>query len=481
MNARAARALRLAAGAQALATVVWVVCYTLNWLWSSAWDRPGISIEALIRRAQIVGGVQTATTIGCAAVTLVAFVLMLSAFERRARQMMAGAIAAVALLLALTVFNLIVPAQMSQTAPYHYPALREALWFVLMIAAFAGPLLALCAAASAAPSGGRGRRATIAYAALGTLPILMKVVSLLLPSVAELGRAFSIIWVLTDLAAIVAFVLAAVWLARAPGQSSRPAAAIAAPAAPGPHDPRSLRLLGWTIIVRVAVGVPLAIIATVGTTRGAADIGMAALVMSTVTGLVVTAMLVTSLAGQRQLPAAICDREALSIAIVLACLAPVFDVWCAVSTGELLSLVGDANRATSLWGMPSISRIEGLQTAATWTGRISLCLGLASSFAVVRSLTATARGLVDEALAARAGRVRALLIYGTGGAITAWIFVTNASLRGDGALTVLVMVGVGLLAIGVWLVVELLLLTFGLASALERPPPAAEFSLPSLT
>ncbi|HMF39754.1 MAG TPA: hypothetical protein VKQ32_03610, partial [Polyangia bacterium] len=214
MNARAARALRLAAGAQALATVVWVVCYTLNWLWSSAWDRPGISIEALIRRAQIVGGVQTATTIGCAAVTLVAFVLMLSAFERRARQMMAGAIAAVALLLALTVFNLIVPAQMSQTAPYHYPALREALWFVLMIAAFAGPLLALCAAASAAPSGGRGRRATIAYAALGTLPILMKVVSLLLPSVAELGRAFSIIWVLTDLAAIVAFVLAAVWLAR---------------------------------------------------------------------------------------------------------------------------------------------------------------------------------------------------------------------------------------------------------------------------
>src|SRR5204863_7003814 len=350
-------------------------------------------------------------------VMLIALALMFSALGRRARALAAGAVAAPALMLALMVFNELARGQIVRITPNHFLALLEAIWFMQLVASHAGPLLALLAAAAAVPAAPRRRGATAAYAALVVLLLLLRVLSFVWMPSATFGRRLSIVMLVLEAAAMVAFVLAAFWRARALERSAAPPTA-AADAAPARRDPGPFRLLGRTIIVRLAVGAPLAIIATVGAARSAPGAAMLALVAGTITGLVVTAMLVTSLAGQRQLPAALCDREALMIAIVLACLAPVFDVWSAVSTGQLLSLVGEAKHATSFWGMPSLGRIEELQTAANWTGRISICLGLAGSFAIVRSLTATARGLVDETLAVRAGRVRALLIYGTGGAVT---------------------------------------------------------------
>lgn len=471
LNARAAQALRLVAGVYALLTGVGVVCFGVDrWLIASL-SEPGASSQTFIHRLEMLGDVQNWSAIGGDALVLVGLALLFSSLVGRGRALVAGALGALALVLALMVFDRLVPAVASTQPPYRYPAMRQALWIVRMVAAYASQLLTLLGARPAPLARGRERTATRMFMSLVAALFAFKLISMVAtPSGTVAAEVFQIAWYTVDFGADLAFILAAVWLARALGV---PADAHAV--GPGQRDPAPLRLFGRAIIVRVAAGVPLVIIATVAA-QAAPELAVLALVAATIVSLIAAGMLVTSLLGQRRFPEGLCDAGALTLAITVACLGPVLDIWGAVATGQLLSLVSEAKRATSFWGMPSLRRIEDLQAAATWTGRISICLGLIGSFAIVRSLTATARGLVDEVLAVRAGRVRALLIYGTGGAITAWIFISNASLRGEGALLALVLIGVVLLTIGVVLCVELLRLTFGLAAAIERPPPPPAIS-----
>jgi len=476
MNRGAALALRLAAGFQAVEAVLGIVGFAATrWLWSTG-DRSGTPFQTILHRYQMIAAVGNWSAVGCTIGTLVALALLCLALEGRARRFAGAALVAMTIHVSLMLFNQLVPAVASSTPPYRFPPLRQALWFVQLIGGY-GSLLLMLLAATPPTDARRGvSRATVALAVLAGGILVFKIVSLAAPPpTGLLAEAFQYGWFAVDLGASVAFVLAAFWLAQ-PAAGSGAAQASLADGAPGVRDPRPLRLFGRTVILRIAAGVPLAIGATVATAQGAFDLGLVALVAATIVSVAVTAMLVTSLAGQRQLPAAICDREALTLAIVFACLAPVFDIWSAVSTGQLLSIVSEARQAASLWGMPSLSKIETLQATANWTGRISIGLGLAASFAIIRSLAATARGLGDETLTTRARRVRSLLVYGTGGAITAWFVVSNIELRGDGPLLLLVTIGVGLLTIGLVLVGEMLRLTYGLAAALERPTPPPEVS-----
>jgi hypothetical protein len=298
-----------------------------------------------------------------------------------------------------------------------------------------------------------------------------------------LGTAFSVAWLAIATTTTVAFAVAAFGLAH---HLAAPAgnASLAPGVFPGSwiRDGGPLRLLGRTLIVRAAVGVPLAIIVAVGVGQGAAGAGLLGVIAGCIASVVIAGMMMTALAGQRSFPDGLSDRDALAFAMVIAAIAPLLDIWGAVATGQLLSLVGDARRATSIWNMPSFREIESLEAMASWTGRISIGLGLVGSFAVVRSLAATAHALGDGPQIARAGRVRALLVWGAGAAIATLVVITNVRLRGDeGTVFLLATAGI-LLSIGIALFVGLLRLAYGLANAIEKPapPPApAEISLPA--
>jgi hypothetical protein len=293
------------------------------------------------------------------------------------------------------------------------------------------------------------------------------------------SSVWSISWVVVAAAGGVAFAVAASGLARhllAPGEEvPLPPPASAEALALLPRDAAGpLRLFRQTIVVRAAVGVPLAVVAAVSMAQGAAELGGLALVVACITSLIVAGMQVTSLSGQRRFPEAFCNRDALSFAIVIACLAPVLDIVGGIATGQLMSLVSAAKHASSFWGMPSFRDIENLQAVASWTGRISMGLGLAGSYAVVSSLAATARGLANQELEDRARLARSLLLWGASVGIIAVILINNIRLRGDESIIILLLIAATLLSLGIALLVVLLRLASGLADAIEwRPPPGA--------
>src|SRR5262245_17425900 len=130
MNRRAAQALRLAGGVTLLETVIGVVCYILMRLASFS----GASTESVSHRYDLLLKIQNWSVFGTTVLTLVAFALLFSALERRARALAVGALAALALQLALMVFNWLVPARPSLEPPFHFPPMREALWVVQFVA-----------------------------------------------------------------------------------------------------------------------------------------------------------------------------------------------------------------------------------------------------------------------------------------------------------------------------------------------------------
>lgn len=466
---RAAFALRLAAWTWVGSTAVSVgVSLASSWLLGSG--SGGADLTSRLTVIHLVSRVASFTAILLVGTALS---LLLSATGKGvSRTLLVAALAAVAVHLGVRVFDLVAPAEW--TPEGGTPLLRRVLWLADGIALDGALGLGLVAAWRAETEPAKRPPVAIpVYALLAALTFLYDVaVSIDEPK----GEGASFVYrglQLLATATSVAFVVASL---RGAGRLARGVAAGAPDAAPAPGaDGSPLRLFGWALVLRVCLGVVLALGQAIALATRSYGAAQGVLVLGVVAGLGLAAMLAVALTRQLALPAPLRSEGALVVALVAVGLGVLLDIGAAASGSQLFGLVGEAQRATSFWGGPSYSRMEGLQTAMTWLGRAALVVGVGGALAAVQSLRATAFGLKDWPLHGLSYRVTVLLVVGGLGGLGLGALLGLAS---RSTLPAIGLGGLVLLVVGIWMLVDLLRLVFGLARAVERGPATAPSAPP---
>lgn len=252
------------------------------------------------------------------------------------------------------------------------------------------------------------------------------------------------------------FMACLIWSARAGAREERDEA----PSRSGEGGP--LRLLVWSAFARIALGVLAAGATAVGMAQGASVGGLLVLLVA----VSATCGVAMCVAIGRQIGWPELARSGGALVLSLGCLslALLLDVWVTVNVFELIDLVAEARGATSLWGMPSISRIEELQSIATWGGRVGQALGLVTMVSLLVSLHRTASFLQRDDLRAKSGTALALAIVG------GVIGLGTMALAAEASRALLPVLGIGMLAmlgVGVAFLVAFVQLASGLARAMD--------------
>jgi len=152
------------------------------------------------------------------------------------------------------------------------------------------------------------------------------------------------------------------------------------------------------------------------------------------------------------------------------------EVYAAIAANRLFDMVAQAKRASSFWGVPSLSEMESLQSGLTWAGRGGVVLGIGAGLALLSSLRVTAQALGASEQLARANRALALLVTAGVGVVVMGVLV---ELVKSDAGPIILLFGVAMLFLAVVLLVDWLKLLFGLATELERGPEPPSESAPA--
>jgi hypothetical protein len=176
-------------------------------------------------------------------------------------------------------------------------------------------------------------------------------------------------------------------------------------------------MLSWTVVARVVLGVALQIALLLATRNRDFSSARSYTMLSILAGLITSALVAFSLAGYLRAPARLRSGTAIGYALAAVTAGALLDLYSGGAALELFDLANQASRATTFWGMPSLSRMEDLQAALTWGGRLALLLGITAAAAVIRSLRVTAQGIGATTLAEAAGRTLALALFTGAGAV----------------------------------------------------------------
>jgi hypothetical protein len=189
--------------------------------------------------------------------------------------------------------------------------------------------------------------------------------------------------------------------------------------------------------------------------RTAMTFGLFGAVLVAVLGLV-------GLVGYHRIPAELRRGELIAFVLVLQLLATGLDFWAGSAADKLFSMVENAKKATSFWGMPSLREMEELQSTLTWGGRIALVVGVVAAAVLLAALRGTARALGDRELdEVGQGAQRLLVIVGVLAVVAGLVLDMK-----DGT-AILVMLAFGMLGVGIALLVAWSRLLFGLARLAE--------------
>jgi hypothetical protein len=400
----------------------------------------------------------------CLAGLFVAMVLVFRAVEdRRSRWLVVSALISVAIDVAITVFeNFVQPSRSSSGISWQWPAL----WCFASINGYAGPGLSLFALGGSGRFDRWARLSLLGYyiAALGAFSIIL--LSTLRLATSLNAGPLGVTRIAASAAANLLFAFAAFragkhFSAIAPAEELHSSNELDRQ----PVDGSPLRLFGWATLFRIGLMLLLAVAQAVALVNSNTDAAQGVLVLGTFAGVCVSAVLAFALLGALRMPSDLRSGDALVFAMIALCIGPLLDIWAAASGSQLFSALSEAKRATSFWGMPSISKMESLQETMTWLGRVSLALGVAAAVAIVHSFRIAANALQHTDLVGLAARARLLLLIGGIGGLALGALVPHAK---NATLPLLVMGALALLAIAIWMISDLLRLTFGLAAALEQ-------------
>jgi hypothetical protein len=232
---------------------------------------------------------------------------------------------------------------------------------------------------------------------------------------------------------------------------------------------------------RAFTGAPIRTIAWVGATRivlAIASGGLAMLAVQsgegiapllgvvTLVGLVLGLVQLAAMAQQLRWPADAHDGAQLGGALALATLVVLMEPWLAWRSTELLDLVTSMQHATSLWSMPSISRIEELQATVLWGGRVAQAFGAAAWVLLLGSFARTAAHLAETEVQGRLESMRRM----AGGVAAAALLLGAAATSGPSVLAVPLLLGlVVTLGLALYVTGTTWSALLALAAALDRP------------
>lgn len=268
----------------------------------------------------------------------------------------------------------------------------------------------------------------------------------------------------------VVVVAAMLWGAHRLDRDPEPVAGDAAPgltARGSPLDGSPLRLLASTLLARVLVGALGQGLLIAAMASRSFEMAQALLVLLGITTLVLSLSLASGLWRYLAMPEPARAGGALGASLTLLLLGAAVDLYALVSGVQLFSIVAEAQRATSFWGMPSLSRMQELQQGLEWGGRIALVFGLGASLALLLSLRTTATWLRDGAQRVRANVLLGLTL-GAGTCAMALMLLLGMRMKHDAQLMVLLGISPVLLGLGIAALVVWMRLLRGLAAALER-------------
>jgi hypothetical protein len=417
----------------------------LSQLTSGSGDR-----EALFAKLHLFSQISLWVHVGIALLVLAGMVLLATALGKGR----GFAIVAVALLL---VHGVVFAIELGVTMTDPIPTWMKAMWWLDGTALGVAWMLPLVAAARARPSS----FSRLGVAGAAGIAILDAGVSLYGFIASEQPS------VMPWLERAVAFAAAAWFASFAFPLAKRLATSqegdVPARAGEGP-DGAPLRTLGWALLGRIGLGIVLAVLVTVSVAQGEYESAGSLSTISAALGGLISVVILVALIQYLRLPEAY-RSEALVVTIGFVVLGVVLDVVAAKSATELFHAVGEAKRATSFWGMPSLSKMEELQTTMTWAGRGGLALGFGAGLALAASLGKTAQALGDAERSAEAKRVSSLLVIAGSGAVVV-SFLAQALARD--AAPLLLILALALLVVAVMLLASWTRLLFGLARALEQ-------------
>ncbi len=156
------------------------------------------------------------------------------------------------------------------------------------------------------------------------------------------------------------------------------------------------------------------------------------------------------------------ERFAITLVIVCTTIGATLELYGASLMSELFRIV-----ATSM-GMPSLSKLEKLQTTAQWIARLSSIVGLVAAVALALSLRRTASWLGDLANARRASTIIGLTIVGGGTTVVLMAVAQSGTLGGAGPLGAMMVFAI---AIAIVILAAWMRLFGELIAALRRDPP----------
>jgi hypothetical protein len=241
-----------------------------------------------------------------------------------------------------------------------------------------------------------------------------------------------------------------------------------APAAAGTEGERlsgcdaaasGLRQLAAAMIVRMALGV----LASIGTGLALREGGGGLPLLSAFLDAAIAIWVAASLVRYRRLPPdARGEGSGLALAAVIVSVPlGLVSGWVASRLG---GLVAQARDASSLWGMPSLSEIENLQTALAFTTVTGMLAGVAGGIGLATSFVRTAERLGRDDLTRTARRLLGLIVAAS--LLVAVIVVpvlAGAALPSE----LLLALAVVALALGIFAAVSWVQVTLGLSRALS--------------
>lgn len=226
----------------------------------------------------------------------------------------------------------------------------------------------------------------------------------------------------------------------------------------------ALRTLAWALIARIALAAVGQAVFIAAARSRSFDVAGTALVVTAALNVCASALLVVGLVGYHRPPERLRSAGAIRFAIAALALGVVLDLYGASSGSQLFRLLDEPFRARSFWGIPSMVKAASLQLALSIAAALALAAGVTAALALAGSLRRTAAAIGASDLATRAGTVRTLQVL-------VGLLAVGVSLAfGHLGKPVVLLAVAAVLVLAVALVVNWLVLLFGLARALDGAP-----------
>jgi hypothetical protein len=223
-----------------------------------------------------------------------------------------------------------------------------------------------------------------------------------------------------------------------------------------------LRLLAWSILARIGIAILGQVAFVVSASSG--DYGSIGAVMMATSALSAFCAfgIAAGLVGYSKMPESHRSGGAIVFAMLALGVGTLADSYGALAADELFEMLDEMKRATSFWAMPSLSKMEALQTTLRVAAVFAMALGVGASLGLGSSLRRTATAIGRRDLEARGGRVVVLLVITGLAALALGLMLGNVRESG-----LVLMLGVVVLVLGVTLLVSRVGLLFNLADALD--------------